>query len=1076
MLVIRYLGFHSPVFLVVIVIFPVIVLILRRQWRHSVARSEEVRRLLISASEEAARVEFEAREFEAREFEVREPYYYSDNVTPFTRVPVPVPVRFPVQAPVRFPVQAPGQVPVYGSVPLSSTVKPQYECAVCFSLTTTRCANCKSVHYCSGKCQIIHWRQGHKDECRPYVSAGQNDNVGGGSYKQGSHKDQIDDVDTEAKQTVKPAERIPKNSLRNNDVGVEAFAHQQGFNSTSGSKSPSSYEERSVFSTPTQNPAAATLESFITLKSAHQNSVNSTRKSNVVEDNNLKIPDRSDEDTQSGNTRSSFSTDDGSMESLLSEPATTNSSGFWDGTIRKKKSSNNDRVDLSPETFGETANCYMANRTTKVAQSNNIMNGLGAAQAKNGSGLTDLRSKKSTDTTPSSKDMVNGMVNDVPMSRRPPASTFGTLNYNDGADVSSLPVFKFQESKKVLSGAASHIASADAGRSMPKNDKASGGLPPLDAERSNVAFGNKNTAPHITTFISRDKSHSTKPLKVIDDNHKVTSSQLADNSRSARSGSKMSKLKVVDHVKPSIVSRPESLERGSETIQRYSFKGLFPYEMFVKLYNWKQVELQPCGLRNCGNSCYANAVLQCLIYTPPLTAYLLEGIHSKTCDKRGWCFTCELQGLVMKAKNGYSPLSPIHILTHIENMGSNLGHGKEEDAHEFLRYVIDALQSSCIKEAGSNALNSLEEETTLIGLTFGGYLRSKIICMKCGVKSERHERMMDLTVEIEGDVSTLEGALDKFTSVEILEGENKYKCSRCKSYEKAKKKLTLLEAPNVLTIALKRFQSGRYGKLNKSVKFPEILDMAPYVSGTSDKSPIYRLYGVVVHLDTMNAAFSGHYVCYVKNLQNRWFKFDDSLVNEVDLQHVLTKGAYMLLYARCSPRAPRSIRSSLIPLHGPKKHTVSPSIVSKHSSEPWDPRKFHQQVQHRSLDEESSSSSDNSALFSESCSCSTDSTHRDSTTIEDHDYWKSINLSSSDSDSSSTSSFPSPLYSRLTQLYTSRTNEESNCKLSKVCRNIDCSCNCCRVTNLGSLGKPAANPTEKSGVTYRKSVTRATLD
>ena len=30
--------------------------------------------------------------------------------------------------------------------------------------------------------------------------------------------------------------------------------------------------------------------------------------------------------------------------------------------------------------------------------------------------------------------------------------------------------------------------------------------------------------------------------------------------------------------------------------------------------------------------------------------------------------------------------------------------------------------------------------------------------------------------------------------------------SRCKSYEKAKKKMTVSEAPNVLTIALKRFQ------------------------------------------------------------------------------------------------------------------------------------------------------------------------------------------------------------------------------------------------------------------------------
>lgn len=50
--------------------------------------------------------------------------------------------------------------------------------------------------------------------------------------------------------------------------------------------------------------------------------------------------------------------------------------------------------------------------------------------------------------------------------------------------------------------------------------------------------------------------------------------------------------------------------------------------------------------------------------------------------------------------------------------------------------------------------------------------------MKCGVKSEVNERMMDLTVEIEGDIATLEQALDKFICTEILDGENKYKCTR----------------------------------------------------------------------------------------------------------------------------------------------------------------------------------------------------------------------------------------------------------------------------------------------------------
>jgi hypothetical protein len=43
------------------------------------------------------------------------------------------------------------------------------------------------------------------------------------------------------------------------------------------------------------------------------------------------------------------------------------------------------------------------------------------------------------------------------------------------------------------------------------------------------------------------------------------------------------------------------------------------------------------------------------------------------------------------------------------------------------RYAIDAMQSVCLKEAGVNAMDSFAEETTLIGLTFGGYLHSKVM-------------------------------------------------------------------------------------------------------------------------------------------------------------------------------------------------------------------------------------------------------------------------------------------------------------------------------------------------------------
>lgn len=75
------------------------------------------------------------------------------------------------------------------------------------------------------------------------------------------------------------------------------------------------------------------------------------------------------------------------------------------------------------------------------------------------------------------------------------------------------------------------------------------------------------------------------------------------------------------------------------------------------------------------------------------------------------------------------------------------------------------------------------------------------------------------------------------------------------------------------------YQEGRYGKINKCITFPEMLDMMPFMTGTGDTPPLYMLYSVVVHLDTQNASFSGHYVSYIKDMQGTWFRIDDTQVN-----------------------------------------------------------------------------------------------------------------------------------------------------------------------------------------------------
>ncbi|KAI3756115.1 hypothetical protein L1987_55929 [Smallanthus sonchifolius] len=332
-------------------------------------------------------------------------------------------------------------------------------------------------------------------------------------------------------------------------------------------------------------------------------------------------------------------------------------------------------------------------------------------------------------------------------------------------------------------------------------------------------------------------------------------------------------------------------------------KILFPYDKFVELFNWKNQGFPPCGLLNCGNSCFANVVLQCLTYTRPLAAYLLEQGHRRGCRRNEWCFLCELQAHMERACQSNHAFSPINILSRLPNIGGNLGYGKQEDAHEFMRFVIDTMQSVCLDEyGGERAVHPSSQETTLIQHIFGGRLQSQVICTKCNNVSNQFENMMDLTVEIHGDAGSLEECLDQFTAKEWLEGDNKYKCDGCNDYVLAWKRLNINMAPNILTIAFKRFQSGRFGKLNKRVTFPETLDLSPYMSEAADGNDKYKLYAVVVHVDMLNASYFGHYICFTKDFSGNWYRIDDCKVEGVELDEVLSQGAYMLLYSRVSAR------------------------------------------------------------------------------------------------------------------------------------------------------------------------------
>ena len=67
--------------------------------------------------------------------------------------------------------------------------------------------------------------------------------------------------------------------------------------------------------------------------------------------------------------------------------------------------------------------------------------------------------------------------------------------------------------------------------------------------------------------------------------------------------------------------------------------------------------------------------------------------------------------------------------------------------------------------------------------------------------------------------------------------------ARCRQV-RATKRISVEEAPNVLTVHLKRFEFGGFGsKINKMVEYGNSLDLRPYMSKTSGPKQVGRRQG-----------------------------------------------------------------------------------------------------------------------------------------------------------------------------------------------------------------------------------------
>ena len=353
------------------------------------------------------------------------------------------------------------------------------------------------------------------------------------------------------------------------------------------------------------------------------------------------------------------------------------------------------------------------------------------------------------------------------------------------------------------------------------------------------------------------------------------------------------------------------------------------------------LNVSPKGLENVGNSCYANAALQCLLSTSlahallePDTLAVFRGYASnanllavgsgsvdsldgddaqrlekvtrkeqrrkrrekKKCREKSEWLTRQLTSITRKYTVAepeqqswfYSSQTPIvdpgSITKHPERLSKCLRPYQQEDAHEFMR----ALLSTLTMNGQNRQLSSL----------FDGLLESAVTCQVCKRTSLTRDRYMDLSLDICMDhVNTLGDALSEFTKTELLSCDNKVMCNHCRIKQPVAKGLRLATAPSIMVCHLKRFAFGNCGnmvRLHKHVNFPLKLEIGDYMSRVNKaKPPPYELVGVLVHQG--RSCESGHYLAYVK-CQNEWYKANDSVISKVDVETVLSQQAYILMY------------------------------------------------------------------------------------------------------------------------------------------------------------------------------------
>lgn len=326
------------------------------------------------------------------------------------------------------------------------------------------------------------------------------------------------------------------------------------------------------------------------------------------------------------------------------------------------------------------------------------------------------------------------------------------------------------------------------------------------------------------------------------------------------------------------------------------------------------------GLVNIGNTCYLNSCLQLLSHTYELNNFLDSNKRQLNKNNEAKIYT-EWNSLRNMMWSENCTIAPYGFVKSVQEIAKTKGYEMftgfaQNDVFEFLLFIIDCLHETLKREVEMKINGTVknnkdilakkcyemmqnmykQEYSEILNIFYGISVTQIKDYITNDILSVVPEPFSILSLSIPKNIDcTIEDCLDEYTNSEYLIDDNQWYNDKIEENQDAIKNIVFWSLPNVLIIELKRYNNSQQ-KIHTLVTIPLTnLDLSKYVSGYNSDGYTYDLFGTGNHSGNV---YGGHYTANIKNANGKWYSFNDTLINEISENRVITAHTYCLFYRK----------------------------------------------------------------------------------------------------------------------------------------------------------------------------------